>query len=108
MHDPDIAPQRGITDGLHWLVINLPADITSVPEGWSAGTMPQGAAQVQKYRGPSAPSVFPRHHYTIELFALDQKLDLPANANRADVMKGMDGHILGKAVYVGLYHQPGQ
>jgi phosphatidylethanolamine-binding protein (PEBP) family uncharacterized protein len=40
------------------------------------------------------------------LFALDQKLDVPANATRADVMKAMDMHVIGKAAYVGLYHQP--
>jgi len=32
-------------------------------------------------------------------------MDLPANASRADVMKAMDIHVVGKAAYVGLYHQ---
>jgi len=37
--------------------------------------------------------------------AVDQTLDLPANASRADVMKAMDIHVVGKAAYVGLYQQ---
>jgi hypothetical protein len=68
--------------------------------------MPPGTTQIQAYRGPGAPAIAPMHHYTLELFALDQKLDLPANAARADVMKAMDMHVVGKAAYVGLYHQP--
>jgi phosphatidylethanolamine-binding protein (PEBP) family uncharacterized protein len=56
------------------------------------------------------------HHYTIELYALDTKLDVPASTSaqpaaaaletRAAVMKAMQGHVLGKAVYVGLFHRP--
>ena len=106
MHDPDGAPMRGSADVLHWLVINLPATTTAIPEGWAKGQMPQGTTQIQVYRGPGAPAIAPLHHYTLELFALDQKLDLPATATRADVMKAMDMHVVGKAAYVGLYHQP--
>ena len=105
MHDPDGAPQRGSADVLHWLAVNIPATTTMIPEGWSTGTMPAGTSQVQAYRGPGAPAIAPMHHYTVELFALDQKLDLPANATRADVMAAMNMHVVGKAAYVGLYHQ---
>jgi len=31
------------------------------------------------------------------------KLDLPAGASRADLLKAMDGHVVGKATYVGLF-----
>jgi len=50
-------------------------------------------------------------HYTLELFALDAKLDVPAGtpktaaATREAVMKAIDGHALGKAVLVGRNHQ---
>jgi len=106
MHDPDGAPMRGSADVLHWLAINIPGDMSAIPEGWAKGAMPQGATQIQVYRGPGAPAIAPLHHYTLELFALDQKLEVPANATRADVMKAMDMHVIGKAAYVGLYHQP--
>jgi phosphatidylethanolamine-binding protein (PEBP) family uncharacterized protein len=45
------------------------------------------------------------HHYTLELFALDTKLDLGPDASRDDVMKAIDGHIIGKAVVEGRFHQ---
>ena len=50
------------------------------------------------------------HHYTFEIYALDTKLDVPAAADafetRTSVMKAMQGHIIGKAVYMGLFHRP--
>jgi phosphatidylethanolamine-binding protein (PEBP) family uncharacterized protein len=39
-----------------------------------------------------------------EFYALDTKLDLPATASRDDLMKAMEGHIIGKAAYVGRFH----
>jgi phosphatidylethanolamine-binding protein (PEBP) family uncharacterized protein len=45
------------------------------------------------------------HHYAFELFALDQKLDLPATDTRTDVMKAMDGHIAGHATLVAPYNR---
>ena len=62
-----------------------------------------------KYTSADPKAVSPRltwyHHYTWELFALDLKLDLTPEATRADVLKAMDGHILGKGVLVGRFHR---
>jgi hypothetical protein len=38
-------------------------------------------------------------HYQFKLYALDQMLTLPSNASRADVLKAIDGHILGASTY---------
>jgi phosphatidylethanolamine-binding protein (PEBP) family uncharacterized protein len=50
------------------------------------------------------------HHYTFELYALDTKLDVQPAADafetRTNVMKAMQGHVLAKAVYVGLFRRP--
>ncbi len=75
-------------------------------------TLPDGTVQglnggnVVGFRGPGAPANGPKHHYTLELFALDTKLDLGPDKSRADVMTAINGHILAKAVYVGLFHRP--
>lgn len=62
------------------------------------------------YRGPGAAALGPRHHYMFELFALDTTLDVQPTADafetRANVMKAMQGHVLGKAVYGGLFRRP--
>jgi phosphatidylethanolamine-binding protein (PEBP) family uncharacterized protein len=39
------------------------------------------------------------------LFALDTKLDLGPDATRAEVLKGMDGHVLAKAALTGRFHR---
>ena len=115
MHDLEVARNRTSDDQLHWLVWNIPASATGLPEGVPRGAdLPDGSHQVSAsgpvYRGPGAPATGPMHHYTFEIFALDTKLDVPAAADafetRTNVMKAMQGHILGKAVYMGLFHRP--
>ena len=112
MHDPDVALQKKTDDMLHWLLFNIPGDARSLPEGVPTGAQPKdGAIQIKNgggvigYRGPGAPAVGPYHHYTLELFALDAKIDLGPDATRADVLKAIDGHILGKGVLVGRFHR---
>lgn len=117
MHDPEPVLQRSSkTDVLHWLVWNIPATSTGLPEGVMQGELADGTRQLslrgQGYMGPGAPAG-PYHHYTFELYALDIKLEVPqppaqgANANevRTKVFDAMDGHVLGKAVLVGRFHQ---
>lgn len=112
MHDPDVAVQRKTDDVLHWLVFNIPGAARELPENVPAtAQLPDGTVQgknqgaVVGYRGPGAPAAGPHHHYTWELFALDTKLELGPDATRADVLKAIDGHILGKGVLMGRFHR---
>jgi len=121
MIDPDVAIQRGTETPPHWIFWNIPGTATGVPEGIKAGgELPDGSRQISasgpQYRGPGAGANGPLHHYTFELYALDSKIDVTASTNvqpltaaletRANVMKAMQGHVLGKAVYVGLFRRP--
>ena len=111
-HDPDVALDKKIGDVLHWMAFNIPGTATGLPEGVPAtATLADGTVQAKNRRGaigflgPGAPAVGPYHHYTFELFALDTKLSLGADATRADVIAAMDGHIIGKRVLVGRFHK---
>ena len=121
MVDPDVAVQRGPEGQPHWIVWNIPATSTGLPEGMKQGAeLSDGTRQISAsgpgYRGPGAPANGPLHHYTFEVYALDIKLDVtPSTAtpalnaaleSRANVMKAIQGHVLGKAVYVGLFRRP--
>jgi Raf kinase inhibitor-like YbhB/YbcL family protein len=115
MHDMDVARNKTTDDQAHWVVWNIPATASGMPEGVSKGSqLPDGSFQISAtgpvYRGPGAPANGPLHHYMFELFALDTKLDVKPTADafetRANVMKAMQGHILGKAVYGGLFRRP--
>ena len=117
MLDPDVARNRTTDTQVHWLVWNIPATATGLPDGVPKGAeLPDGSRQVSAtgpvYRGPGAPANGPMHHYTFEIYALDTKVDVPAGGDafetRAMVMKAMQGHVLGKAVYVGLFRRPPQ
>ena len=72
-------------------------------------TLPDGTIQPNNFGGkPGYMGMGSRgidHHYTIELFALDIKLSLGADATRDQVMAAMDGHVTGKAVIVGRFHR---
>ncbi len=114
-HDMEVARNKGLDDQVHWLVWNIPGTSTGIPEGAPKGAqLPDGSYQFsatgQVYRGPGAPANGPPHHYTFELYALDTKLDVKpgtdAFESRANVMKAMQGHVLGKAVYMGLFKRP--
>jgi len=115
MHDADVARNKTTDDQAHWVVWNIPATATGLPEGVPKGAqLSNGAFQIsatgQMYRGPGAPANGPQHHYMFELFALDTTLDVrptpDAFETRANVMKAMQGHVLGKAVYGGLFRRP--
>jgi Raf kinase inhibitor-like YbhB/YbcL family protein len=115
MHDLEVARNRTTDDQVHWVVWNIPATATSLPEGVPKGSpRPDGSQQISAtgamYRGPGAPASGPPHHYMFELYALDTKLDVQPGTDafdtRTNVMKAMQGHILGKAVYGGLFRRP--
>jgi Raf kinase inhibitor-like YbhB/YbcL family protein len=103
---------KKVEDVTHWMAFNIPATATSLPEGVPATPqLPDGTIQIKNLRGgvgfmgAGAGAAGPYHHYTWELFALDTKLDLGPDATRADVLKAMDGHILGKGVLEGRFHR---
>jgi len=111
MHDLDVALQRKSEDNLHWMLFNIPASTTSLPESVPANTsLPDGTVQAKHARGqnvympPGAPAG-PYHHYVFELYALDTKLDLGPDATRADVLKAMDGHVVAKHSITGRFHR---
>lgn len=115
MRDPDVARNRGTEDQVHWLRWNIPASATGLTEGQPQGAqLSDGSQQISAsgamYRGPGAPAIGPVHHYTFELYALDSKLDVTPGVDawetRTKIWQAMNGHVLGKAVYVGTFKRP--
>lgn len=104
MHDVDAAIPAGSlsNDISHWVVWNIPATTTMLPEG---GPVPAGASQYSlrgpQYMGPAPPAGHPYHHYIFQVYALNATLDVPATGTRADVEKAMEGKIIARGAYVG-------
>lgn len=117
VRDPDVARNRTTEDQVHWLVWNIAGTAKGLAEGIPSGAqLPDGMRQISAsgpvYRGPGAPASGPMHHYTFEVYALDSIIDVAPGADawetRTKIWQTMNGHILGKAVYVGLFHRPPQ
>ena len=113
-HDIENSSNKTTADTLHWSAFNIPGTATGLPEGLGGGDLPDGTRNgpgimagrgTPVYFGPGA-GPGPFHHYVFEFYALDTKLDLPANTTRDDLLKAMDGHVIGKAAYVGRFHAP--
>jgi hypothetical protein len=117
LRDMENAEGKTANDTLHWAAFNIPGTAKGLPEGLAAGDLADGTrngpgfaagrGQTPVYNGPGA-GPGPIHHYAYEFFALDTKLDLPANASRADLLKAMEGHVIGKAVWFGRFHMAAQ
>jgi Raf kinase inhibitor-like YbhB/YbcL family protein len=99
--DPD-AP-RGTWS--HWVLYGLPPETRELAEGAAppAGAL-QGTNDFGKpgYGGPSPPPGSP-HRYYFKLTALSVELKLAAGAKREDVLKAMEGHVLGEGWLMGTY-----
>ena len=109
MHDTDAAPMKGVMDVTHWIFWGIPGTSSSVAAGVKPDSMPDGIMQgvnirkVNGYQPPCPPPGATPHHYIFEIYALDTKLDLPAGSARADLLKAMDGHVIGKSTYIGIF-----
>ncbi len=109
--DPDAMRVAGrVWD--HWLIWNIPAHITELPEGVARretvdtlGGARQGMNSWPRlgYNGPMPPRGSGVHHYYFRLYALDTMLDVPPRANRAQLEAAMKGHVLATAELVGTY-----
>lgn len=117
-HDVENSTNRTTVDTLHWTVFNIPGTVKGLPEGLGKGDLPDGTrngpgllarnGNPGGYFGPGA-GQGPLHHYVFEFYALDTKLDLPATTTRDELLKAMDGHVIGKAAWFGRFHtQPTQ
>ncbi len=88
----------------HWVLYNLPATTTSIPE--NVKTLPSGTKiglnswAKPVYGGPCPPSG--EHRYIVHLYALDTALDLQ-KATSKQIYAAMEGSILEKATLTGLY-----
>lgn len=111
----DGAANRSRLGVMHWLAFNIPADVTSLPEGVSErgkglrrpiGTMKEGANidNAVSYTGMGGGPVGGNYH--LQIFALDKLIDLPSGAMRDEVWEAMEGHVLAAGQHWSYYRAP--
>jgi Raf kinase inhibitor-like YbhB/YbcL family protein len=98
VEDPD-APV-GVWD--HWVKFNMAPDALDIAEGTEpAGISGKGTAGNLDYKGPCPPSG--THHYFFKIYALDNMLKLTEGAEKTQVEKAMQKHIVGYGELIGLF-----
>ncbi len=99
---------------VHWLLSNIPARISELPEGVAkTESVPAlgGAKQGQNswpkigYNGPMPPRGHGVHHYHFKLYALDAELKLPARFSKQQLEEVMKNHILAQTALIGTYER---
>ncbi|KAA8919112.1 phosphatidylethanolamine-binding protein [Xanthomonas sontii] len=131
--DVQIPVEQPRTEFVHWVAVDLPADLRVIAEGsasdgvvakgkqqppgldgarqglnsytdWFAGDAAMGG-DYHGYDGPYPPANDLRvHRYFFRLFALDvARLDVPARFTVADALRAMQGHVLAEASLHGTY-----
>lgn len=104
IEDTDAEPSPWV----HWFVFNIPPTTTSVKQGEvpTGGVEGHANGGTPGYEGPCPKFFSGIHHYYFRLFALDTILDLPNTADKTMVEPAMQGHIIDKAVLIGLCEGP--
>jgi len=103
MNDPD-APSK---DFVHWIVYDIPPEVTELPEGASSVNSQLKYHQGRNdfgsltYNGPCPPSG--THRYIIKIYALDALLNIKEGSGKNELRASISGHIIDEAELTGKY-----
>ncbi len=96
----------GLDPTLHELPAGLPKDaVLEKPIRAKQGKNSWPSGQTIGYRGPLPPPGHGVHHYHFTLYALDQPLELAPGADKQQLLKAMQGHILATGELIGTYER---
>jgi hypothetical protein len=99
--DPD-APGGTWT---HWILFNISPTVKqlNINEQLEGTALAKNSWGNSKYQGPCPP--MGTHRYVFTLYALDKVLSLNNGAATNTALDAMTGHVIGSAVYTGLYQK---
>jgi Raf kinase inhibitor-like YbhB/YbcL family protein len=102
-------PDAPVGTWVHWVIFNIPGSAKALGGGVDkkeqlSDSTRQGRNDFRKigYNGPCPPPG-KAHRYFFKLYALGTELALPAGANRSELERAMEGHVLGRAEGMGRY-----
>jgi hypothetical protein len=108
--DPDAPdPKSPRMTWVHWVLYNIPATASGLPQGIAPADLPAGTLQGLNdwkrtgWGGPCPP--VGRHRYFFKLYALDAVLPDFHQPAKAKLEAAMDGHVLAKAELIGTYEK---
>lgn len=105
--DPDAPTPSGFW---HWVLVDVPADVTSLPTGAAAGELPRGAFHVRNdggeagFMGAAPPEGDQVHRYYFVVHAVKEPtLGVDADTSPAVVSFNLAFKTLGRAIIHGTY-----
>ena len=108
--DPDAPdPKAPKMIWVHWVLYNIPPDVSGLPEGIMSAKLRPGMAEGLNdwkrtdYGGPCPP--IGRHRYFHKLYALDTILEGMNTPTKAKVEAAMKGHVIVQTELVGTYQK---
>ncbi len=103
-NDPDSSEGTWV----HWILYNIPADISEIEE--NTGNVPELPGNAVhgrnswgkvEYRGPDSPLVTHRYFFTI--YAVDTEIHLKSAPEIHELQEVMKGHVISEGQLMGLY-----
>ena len=88
------------SQAINYVAWNLPAT-GNIPENFKGAQQGLNSGNKPGYKGMCPPDG--THHYHFMVYALDSKLNLNSQTDKAGLEKAMEGHTLAQAELIGLY-----
>ncbi len=106
-HDPDaplVAP-NGTYGFTHWVLYNIPADVTEITEATVKFTQGINNFGNTGYNGPLPPEGHGLHHYYFWVLALDKETNLKPALTLSELLETIEPNILGMNRLIGTYQR---
>ncbi|MEX0931053.1 MAG: YbhB/YbcL family Raf kinase inhibitor-like protein [Candidatus Paceibacterota bacterium] len=111
MDDPDIPTEikeaQGIEKFDHYVVYNIPPDVTDLSTGVMAGTPGLNSRGDDSYMGPCPPADYEptEHRYVFRLYAIKEELMFENTPTLDEVEAAAKEHVIEQAELIGKYER---
>jgi Raf kinase inhibitor-like YbhB/YbcL family protein len=106
-HDPDapLVSANGTYGFVHWVLYNIPASVTQLPEAVSEYTAGKNDFGKTGYGGPMPPNGHGRHHYFFWVLALNDDAQLEPGLTLWQLLQKIEPNVIAMNRLVGTYQR---
>ncbi len=104
-HDPDapLVSPGGTYGYVHWVLYNIPANVTGLEEGTTAFTNGKTDFGTEVYGGPMPPNGHGTHHYYYWVLALNKRVELEPGLTMWQLLEHVEPDLIGMNRLIGTY-----